>query len=419
MSANSSSQRFLLSSLITNLYQDIERKDLKISNLQRQTSQMESDWNLAIQEAKEKEHISLEQSPTRVRYDETKIQALETLIEKLTVELENRTSLDRDNIQRVSQESVLLRSELQKNISSLRDAEIRLRHAQASQIQSEDLRREADEEKMVLTEEVVELRHTCESQLREREEMVARLERERREHDILVENLRVSPLSSSTTASLELSVQEHQDLQKELAVAHAEIMNLEHRNTSNMEIIEQLRIDARSTRQDITESKQQARELSIAMETSRLDSATLLRELEDELNSAITDKERVEREISIIGARCTSLEEETDRLLEEVRSKDEVIHQHNLVFKESLATQNRLIDSLALLKSESNQKLSDLQQAQEDLKILLDDRDSRLIDTQKKLASQTAVAESSKQELLRTKELVSLLRRESADREGK
>ena len=109
--ANGSSQRFLLSSLITNLRDEIERKDSVLRSLQQQKEEAESFSKIAFKEAADWERAARNGAladPSRA-----KLEALEDLVERLTDELETRTALDERSRKKLEDECGILRVDVQ------------------------------------------------------------------------------------------------------------------------------------------------------------------------------------------------------------------------------------------------------------------------------------------------------------------
>lgn len=440
MLANSSSQRFLLSSLITNLRDEIDRKDAMIDNLRQQKDEVETAWQGAMEEAAHLERAAQAQCGNEA--DRVKLETLEDLIERLTAELETRTATDRKNASRVDEEMAGLRSELQRSRSAVRDGEIRLRHAQASQAEAEALRSRAEGERDQLREDLSTAVDLADEAKRDRTDTYGRLRQELDERDRIIAGLRTTPPPSSTPLSRAAEADLHTRLEeaaRDTSIVKAELDSQVRHSEAQAETIRSLCEQNRNVREDVAQAIEHARQLQHALEAAQLDARADLDRARDELAAEHRSRLASEEEFGDARVRIEQLEMDVDGHLEAARYKDEIFREHEAAWQEAGDAQRELFGKVAEVEASASKKSVALHQAHEDLEslrrdieVMLDVRDRKLGEAQTALASRTAKYEAAQtavrakttkcetlqQECNRLKELVQTLRRESADREG-
>lgn len=440
MLANSSSQRFLLSSLITNLRDEIDRKDAMIDNIRQQKDEVETAWQVALEEATHLERAAQAQRGNEA--DRVKLETLEDLVQRLTAELETRTAMDRKNALRVDEEMAGLRTELQRSRSTVRDGEIRLRHAQASQAEAEAMHSRVEGERDQLREDLSTAVDLVDEAKRDRTDTYGRLRQELDERDRIIAGLRTSPPSSSTPLSRAAEVELHTQLEeaaRDASLVKSELDAQVRRNEAQAETIGSLREQNRNAREDVAQATEHARQLQHTLEMAQLDARADLDRARDELAEEHRLRLANEEDLDDARVRIAQLEIEIDEHLEAARYKDEVFRGHEVAWREAGDAQQELFGKVAEVEASASKKSVALRQAHEDLEslrrdmdVMLDDRDRKLGEVQTALASrmakyeaaQTALAartskcETLQHECNRLKELVQTLRRESADREG-
>ncbi|KAK4698468.1 hypothetical protein P7C70_g7807, partial [Phenoliferia sp. Uapishka_3] len=432
--ANGSSQRFLLSSLITNLRDEIERKDLVLDSLQKQKDEAESFSQIAFREAAEWERAAREGALGDPSY--AKLEALEDLVERLTEELETRTALDERSRKKLEDECGILRLDVQAARSDVRDGEIRLRHARASQSEAEAMRSRVEREREELREHLGASLSDAQQFQRERDDLRLRLRRELEERDDVILSLRAElaakqevvddPTQHSSFIELELErrVEEATNAAvREAAVIQADLQAQIQQAVVQAEAVVELRAQNRDLREALALSREAERQQQSASELSRMETRTEAGRLRAELSESNRSRKALTEEVDELHQRIESIQMDKDRQLESVQRE---LEKHRSAWQESRGAQEQLMDSMAAVEADAAKQRAALQVAQDDLEALkketnalLDDRDSRLAESQLSLASKKAKMDALLDECTRLKEMVGTLRRGSNDRDDK
>ncbi|KAL8278183.1 hypothetical protein RQP46_009356 [Phenoliferia psychrophenolica] len=431
--ANGSSQRFLLSSLITNLRDEIERKDRVLRSLQQEKEEAEAFSQVAFKEAAEWEraarHGALASDPSRA-----KLEALEDLVERLTDELETRTALDDRNRQKLEDEAAIARVDLQAARSDVRDGEIRLRHARASQAEAEAMRSRVERERDELSEHLATTLEDAQQFQRERDDLRARLRRELEDRDETILNLRAElaerPEAGSghhpevSDAEVERRVEEARTAAlREAAVVRADLEAQVQHAHAQAEAVAELRHQNRVLREEIALAKEAERQQHSEAELARLEARTEVGRLRVELSEANRARKALSEDLEELHGRIEAVQADKDRQLEAVQRE---LEKHRTAWQESRGAQDELLNSIAIIEADAAKSHVALQTAHGDLEALrretnalLDDRDRRLTESQTALASKRAKMDSLVEECTRLKELVGALRRGSSERDDK
>lgn len=422
---NASTQKFLLSSLVSNLRDEVERKDLMIVNLRKQKEEVEQAWRETLGEVEEWERRGgpgAERGGEQVEQERVKLEALEEVVERLTDELEKRTKVDRAQRRVREEESEALRRELGRVKTEVRDGEIRLRHAKIGQAEAEELgnaareeARTAVEEKETLVREKEEARRRTREEALERERVIAMLREEvavmaaarsggeEKERDEEVER-RVEQARSDVRQEVEL-------VREQLDECEATIVTLREENRT-----------LHSSLASLTANSTQQRQ---ALDLALIDARSDLARLQEDLTSTQRAKSAVDEELATTQERLEAIEVELDRLGDEARLKDDKLALQTSAWEEHQAGMARLMESVSKMEEEGQVKTlevaqlkEELRQAKEEAETLLEDRDRRLTESETALSSRIAKNEALVEGCNRLKETVNTLRRGSADREG-
>lgn len=429
MLANTSSQRFILSSLITNLRGEIDRKDAMLRNVVEQNQVTENLLQNALSDAADWERAAKERVDGS--RDRARLAALEDLVNKMSEELEVRTAIERKTGRKQCEQLAVLQDELIRTRSDVRDGEIRLRHARASQSDAETLRSRVELERDELQEQIRSVLADAEQLKRERDDLRLRVRHEAEERDRLARQLQEdvkSTVKAAAAATHDPQVTKElgrqiekvrQSADREAAVLVAELETQKHFSDGQAQTISELRVQTRSLREDLAAVTEDARKIRSGAELARLEARTEAMRLRSELGEVRRISTAVQNELDDAQSRIETLEVEKDVVTRELETC-------RLAWEESVGAQKALVDTITRVEANATSKSAALAQAQEDLETLrrdmdalLDDRDQRLAHAQTALASRTAQLETIRKERDVLQEKVNSLRKESADREIK
>lgn len=428
MLANTSSQRFILSSLITNLRGEIDRKDAMLRNVVEQNQVTENLLQNALSDAADWERAAKERVDGS--RDRARLAALEDLVNKMSEELEVRTAIERKTGRKQCEQLAVLQDELIRTRSDVRDGEIRLRHARASQSDAETLRSRVELERDELQEQIRSVLADAEQLKRERDDLRLRVRHEAEERDRLARQLQEdvkSTVKAAAAATHDPQVTKElgrqiekvrQSADREAAVLVAELETQKHFSDGQAQTISELRVQTRSLREDLAAVTEDARKIRSGAELARLEARTEAMRLRSELGEVRRISTAVQNELDDAQSRIETLEVEKDVVTRELETC-------RLAWEESVGAQKALVDTITRVEANATSKSAALAQAQEDLETLrrdmdalLDDRDQRLAHAQTALASRTAQLETIRKERDVLQEKVNSLRKESADRES-
>lgn len=395
---NSSSQRLLLSSLVTSLRLEIDRKDAIIDRLQICTKQLTSDWETLLVDVGAWEAGGRAQNQSKA-------------LEPTTRPSTNAFEIQASKAEMLKKENDMLRVELQTWRLSVRDGEIRLRQAQASQAEADSLRMKAEEDSISFKQKLKEIEQYSQSLLRERDDGCELLRQEVAIREEVIESLRTKlddDHECTTSPASAVVLREKELLEVEAETVKMELKEHLLRSASDRETIASLQSELRSERGDRLRVEEQNRLSGQLLEDAILTVESRAHHAQKELAVLRDAKNNSQEELITVGARCANLEAEIEELHDKVQ-----ILEHNT------QDQARALQDNIRTKARSEQSLSELFNSREQIRGLLGDRESELQDIQTKLASQSARVESLQRDLNRSKEVVVVLRRESADREGR
>lgn len=421
--ANSSTQKFLLSSLVSNLREEVERKDRVISNLREQKDEVEQAWREALEEVEEWERRggASAQADGGAQQDKVKLEALEEVVERLTDELEKRTAVDRAQRRAREEEADTLRKELTRARNEVRDAEIRLRHAKIGQAEAEEAAARAREEGAAASEEKATL-------VREKEEQRKKSREEALERERVIAMLREEVAMASSDAGgddRERDAEVERKVEQARLDARQEVELVREQVADYESIIAALREENRALQSSVTALSTSSTQQRQALDLTLLDARSDINRLQLELTSAQQAKAAVDEELESTQQRLEAVEVELDRLSDAAQIKDDKLALQTAAWEDHQAGMARLMNSIARLEEESQSKVKELrrmeqemEQARREADTLLEDRDRRLTESETALSSRIAKNEALVEECNRLKETVQNLRRGSADREG-
>lgn len=427
--AASASQRFLLSSLVTNLQDEVEQKNAMVANLQRQVE-------MARAEAREIEQLALsweqraQQSqsadgtaPTRSSTDTKKLVALEETVRLLADELETRMREDRSRRRELEKELDRTGAELLQTAAEHRDAVIRLKHITEAQLQADaamtTLR--ASEENAVRQKQEAE---------REREELRARWRVDAEQRDQVVAHLReeladlrAGQSRAQSDADIEREVRRQVDLAMQDSTRELELAkhDLAQRDALLAELQEQLRV-SRDDTDRLTRAVQEERQHA---ELASADLEGLLSAREQALERATREAAALQEELDDVTARLEAVEAERDRVTNSLESKEAEYAQQTEQTRYTLAAMAELEAAVARVERDLAVKEDELVKLRRELAAqkresddVLEKRDRVLAEAEREAGRLRKDLESVRGENTRLTELVGKLRLDSADREG-
>ncbi|EGU11427.1 Cell wall surface anchored protein [Rhodotorula toruloides ATCC 204091] len=430
--ATSASQRFILSSLVTNLQNEVEHKDAMVANLKRQVQE-------ARAEAKEIERLALEwedralhaREGESVKQDEKKIAALEETVSLLADELETRMRDDRALRQAFEADLERLRRELDARTAEVREGEIRLRYARIAQDEAEEardaLRDQVEREKSRRAEverERNEVKARWAFDVEERDNACARLREE-------IEHLKATSPSARGAVFDEAQVAEEverrvasirQEADRNVHLARQELAQ---RDAS----VADLRDELRSHRDEVDRLTRAVQEERQHAELANADLEALLQRKEQELEEALGSQALAHEELEATYARLDAAEVERDNAVNAVNAanaKEVELAQQIKQCEAALAAMADLDQAVARIEAEASAKDEQLASLRADFEAqrlesadVLAKRDAVLAEAECEASILKKDLEALQKENNRLSDLVAKLRRDSADREVK
>lgn len=427
--AASSSQRFILSSVVSNLQNEVEHKDAVIRSLKQQVGETRSELKeleqlaLAWEERALRSKPSTDAAPPSARKTSA---ALEETVQLLADELETRVREDRALRDELEAELHRTRAELARRVHEVRDGEIRLRHAHAA-LEQADGEREAMKREVERGEdrhaEVVrerdELRGRWAVDVEERERTLARLRDEVRE-------LRDAAATSGRGLDDEAVEREVQRRVEEAqADAHREAQLVKRELVQRDAALADLRDQLRAQRDETDRLSRAVQEERQHAELAHADMADVLANKERELEEVLHDHDALQQELDSAYSRLEAAELERDRLVDAADAKDDELAEQVSQCQTALAAMADLEAAVVRIEAEAAAKDAQLAQAQRELAAarresadVLEKRDRVLAETEKAAGRTRKELEALQKETNRLTDLVSKLRHDSADREG-
>lgn len=423
--AASASQRFLLSSLVTNLQDEVEQKNAVVANLKRQVEQ-------ARAEAREVEQLAVAwerraqtgasahaRSPTEAK----KLAALEETVRLLADELETRMREDRSRRRKLEKELERTRADLVHAVNEHREVTIRLKHVSASNTQSDEdraaaqaahaeeeaRRREAERERD-------ELRTRWQIDADERDRVVALLREE-------VASLRSSASTPKTDEHLEREV--HRRVELATQASTREVQLAQHELMQRDAALDDLRRELQARRDEVARLTRSVQEERQHAELASADLEGLLSTKEHELAELAQSRSDAQEELDDALTRLDVAESERDRLAETLSSKEGEFAQQTEQTRVALAAMAELESAVARVERDLANKEGELEQVRSDLAnqrresdSVLEKRDRVLAEAEREAGRLRKDLEATRGENARLSELVGKLRLDSADREG-
>ncbi|GAA5872791.1 hypothetical protein JCM1840_004519 [Sporobolomyces johnsonii] len=437
--ATSASQRFLLSSLVTNLQNEVEHKDAMVRNLKGQVDdarrEVEEVERIAVEWERQARDAASSGSGFGVGSDPTaaaaaaererkKVAALEETVQLLADELETRLRDDRSARQRLELELERTRAEVAKRANEVRDGEIRLRHARAGQKQAEEdcevLRRReelARDESERVKREMEALRARWRADVEERERGTQRLREELQARgaldggedveDRIEREVRRRVDDARHAAEREAAIVKHELLLRDSALA-----DLREQNRLAREEVARLQHSA-------TQDRQQA-ELAFA------DMASTLAAKEDELAELRDAQASTQDELDEALVKLDDAAVGHDRLVKALQATESELVQQQEQCATALAAMRDLENAVSRIEAESSAKDVELGKVRRELEAqsresdnVLEKRDRVLAESEKQVGRTRKELEAVRKEKEKLSELVAKLKRDSADREIK
>ncbi|BGP43240.1 hypothetical protein JCM10449v2_007268 [Rhodotorula kratochvilovae] len=425
--ATSSSQRFLLSSLVTNLQNEAEHKDAMIRALKQQVGDARDELREVEQLALAWEERALSAAPSSAAPPPSARKtsaALEKTVQLLADELETRVREDRALRAELEAELDRTRAELARRAHDARESEIRLRHAREGTIQAEEVRealrgevhrREA--ERAEVARERDELRVRWAVDVEERERTLARLREE-------LQELKAASGRSLNELDVEREVQRRVEAAQ--ADSHREMQLVRHELVQRDAALADLREQLRAQRDESHRLARAVQEERQHAELAHADMAEMLATKEGELENVLRDHDALQQDLDDVYARLDAAEAERDRLADGARAKDEELAQQVAQCQTALAAMADLEAAVVRIEAEAAAKDAQLVKAQKELAAsrresdeVLEKRDRVLAETEKAAGRTIKELEALQKENNRLSDLVGKLRRDSADREVK
>ncbi|GAA5903326.1 uncharacterized protein JCM6883_002762 [Sporobolomyces salmoneus] len=424
------SQRFLLSSLVNNLQNEVEQKNRMVENLKRQVVS-------ARREVQEVERIALdwqnrrggggamnteEEGEERRKRERSKVAALEETVRLLADELDTRLKENGLGRKRIEGELERTRTELVKRSHEVRDTEIRLRHTRTSQL-------EAEEEIKVRREREETAKEEARESKREIEMFQARWQAEVEDRDRTTRRLReeLQELKEHTSSSLsgpqveeriekEVSrrVEEAQrEFEKQTSIVKQELV---HRDSALADLRSQLRSaqeEAHQTRGISQEDRQQA-ELALA------DLQTQLVSKEEEIVSLREANSELQDEFDETVVKFEDASIDRDRLIHLLESKEVELGQQQEQCDTAISAMRDLEAAVTRFESEAVLRENQLAKLQKELELqssVLEKREGVLVECEKQLSRLRKEREILEAEKEKAAGFAEKLKRDSADRE--
>ncbi|KAJ8291929.1 hypothetical protein OF846_004715 [Rhodotorula toruloides] len=427
--ATSASQRFILSSLVTNLQNEVEHKDAMVANLKRQVQE-------ARAEAKEIERLALEwedqalraKEGESVKQDEKKIAALEETVSLLADELETRVRDDRALRQALEADLERLRHELDARTAEVREGEIRLRYARIAQEEAEEARdalRDQVEREKSRREEVEREKNEVKARwafdVEERDNACARLREE-------IEHLKLT--SPGNRGSVFDQAQVEEEVERRVASIRQEVdrdvhlarQKLAQRDAS----VAELRDELRSRREEVDRLARAVQEERQHAELANGDLEAQLQRKEQELEEALGSQALAHEELEATYARLDAAEVERDTAVSAANAKEVELAQQVKQCEAALAAMADLEQAVARVEAEASAKDEQLASLRADFEAqrlesadVLAKRDAVLAEAEGEAGRLKKDLDALQKENNRLSDLVAKLRRDSADREVK
>ncbi|GAA5930723.1 uncharacterized protein JCM15063_002440 [Sporobolomyces koalae] len=424
--STSNSQRGLLSNLVANLQEELERKDRIVNHLKQQVVE-------ARREVEHVERIALESHHRRIDVDRAnaasererrKVLALEETARLLADELDTRLRDDSERRRRIDQELCQTRSELNSRIGQVRQGEIRLRHAQANQAKFEaqvkalqisegDLRdqvrasreqvelvrtrwqvetEERDRTTRKLRGELFELKQNANHSLgRPEDEIESRIELEVQRR---VEEVRARYEQETVLVKRELVLRD-----EALADLRAEI------RTANESVL-QVQGTVHEDRQQAELARAQAQTQLVAKEEELVRIEEFHSELQDELDETIVKLENSNLDRT--------------RLIQSLDAKEIQLGQQQERCSTAIAAMRELEQAVIRIEAESVEKDAHLERLEKQVELqanTLEQRERVIADSEQQLSQLTRDKTALRSEKDRVVEVAEKLKRDSADRE--
>ncbi|GAA5827805.1 hypothetical protein JCM11251_007681 [Rhodosporidiobolus azoricus] len=432
--ATSHSQRFILSSLVTNLQNEVEHKEKMVDNLKRQVEQAREeareveqlalDWEERFRQATTSFSPAASFAPTTdtpsasSRHDRKKILALEETIQLLADELETRVQEDRAHRHRLEVELDETRADLMQRVRDVKEGEIRLRYAQEEALRAVEEGRRAREEEGSAKEEVEGLRARWAVEVEERDTAVRQL------RDELLDLKQHGTSQPADEADIEKEVARRvavalEELARETALVKHEVVQRDAALASLRDSSRQQRDEIDRLAYAVQTERQQA-------ELAHTDLTAALEAREEELLQAQEGQVAAQEEADEALVRLESAEIERDRMGDAVRTKEEQLAQQveqNASALEAMAeleTHVQRIESDLAAKADGLRRVrKEMEQQKREAEDVLEKRDRVLAETEKAAGRAKRELEQVQKENNRLNDLVGKLRRDSADREVK
>ncbi|GAA5933818.1 hypothetical protein JCM3775_000291 [Rhodotorula graminis] len=431
--AASSSQRFLLSSLVTNLQNEVEYKDAVIRTLKEQVGETRSELKEVEQLALAWEERALRSGPSAAAATappppsaRKTSAALEETVQLLADELETRVREDRALRDDLEAELARARADLARKVHDVRDGEIRLRHAHAALEQADDeraaMKREVergDERRAEVVRERDELRSRWAIDVEQREQALARLRDEVHELRALGESGR-----GLDDEAVEREVQRRVEAAQ--ADAQREAQLVRHELVQRDAALADLRDQLRAQRDESDRLGRAVQEERQHAELAHADMADTLAAKENELDEVLREHDALQQDLDEACARIEAAELERDRLAEAARAKDGELAEQVSQCQTALAAMADLEAAVVRIEAEAAAKEAQLAQVHKQLASarresadVLEKRDRVLAESEKQAGRTRKELEALQKENNRLNDLVGKLRRDSADREVK
>ncbi|BGP35146.1 hypothetical protein JCM10296v2_006976 [Rhodotorula toruloides] len=427
--ATSASQRFILSSLVTNLQNEVEHKDAMVANLKRQVQE-------ARAEAKEIERLALEWEERAVhardgasgKQDEKKIAALEETVSLLADELETRVRDDRALRQALEADLERFRRELDARTGAVREGEIRLRYARIAQ-------EEAEEARDALRDQVEREKSRREEVEKEKNEVRARWAFDVEERDnacarLREENEYLKATSPSSRGTVFDKAQGEQEVERRIASIRQEVDRDAHLARQELAqrdaLVAELRDELRSHRDEVDRLTRAVQEERQHAELANADLEAQLQRKEQELEEALGSQAIAHEELEATYARLDAAEVERDNAVGAANAKEVELAQQVKQCEAALTAMADLEQAVARIEGEALAKDEQLASLRADFEAqrlenadVLAKRDAVLAEAEGEAGRLKKDLEALQKENNRLSDLVAKLRRDSADREVK
>ncbi|GAA5979247.1 hypothetical protein JCM11641_001972 [Rhodosporidiobolus odoratus] len=444
--ATSHSQRFILSSLVTNLQNEVEGKERMVENLKRQVEEareaqgefemLAGEWEKRFKALSSSSYpasaasppddsISSSSATTSARHERKKLEALEETVQLLADELETRVHEDRSHRRALEAELDRARNETGVRVREKRDLEIRLRHEREVREGVEDRLGRVEVEREVKRREVEVVRAGWEREVRERDGVVGRLREE-------VEALRA--LGGGGREGEGRTGRDMETMERELEGRVADALEAATSETHSLKFDLHERDSTLATlRNQLQQQAEEINALRRKVGEERTQTEVVVTELTDALRVKEDDLVRVEEaygamqeEVEELFGRIEEGERERDRLIDVLRSTEGRVAQQTEEHATSLSRIADLEDRVSRQGAELKGKDAALdavrreaEQQRKDAGDVLEKRDRVLAEAEKVRYRVERERDALKKEADKSSEVVNKLRRESADREVK